>query len=59
MSKKKAHFYDLQLLSNSRPYVTISFFDHKERRMMSSVDVVLNLDYFPEDRDISAFLISR
>lgn len=59
MSKKKAHFYDLQLLSNNRPYVTISFFDHKERRMMSSVDVVLNLDYFPEDRDIAAFLISR
>jgi hypothetical protein len=59
MSKKKAHFYDLQLLSNSRPYVTISFFDHKERRMMSSVDVVLNLDYFPDDRDIAAFLISR
>lgn len=58
MSKKKAQFYNLELLSRNRPYATINFFDHKERRMLSSVDVVLNLDYYDED-SIWSFVTSR
>lgn len=58
MSKKKAQFYNLTLLANNRPYVSITFFDHKERRMLSSVDVVLNLDYH-DDKTIGAFVTSR
>lgn len=34
------------------------FFDRKERRMMSSVDVVLNLDYLDDDL-ILGYVISR
>jgi hypothetical protein len=58
MSKKKAQFYNLSLLSHNRPYVNITFFDHKERRMLSSVDVVLNLEYH-DDETIATFVTSR
>lgn len=58
MSKKKALFYNLDLLANNRPYVSITFFDHKGRRMLSSVDVVLNLEYH-DDATISSFVTSR
>jgi hypothetical protein len=58
MSKKKAQFYNLTLLANNRPYASITFFDHKERRMLSSVDVVLNLEYFDETT-IGSFVTSR
>lgn len=58
MSKKKAQFYSLSLLSRNRPYATIDFYDRKERRMLSSVDVVINLEYHDDD-DVSAFLLSR
>lgn len=58
MSKKKACFYLLTPLAKNRPYANIVFYDHKERRMLSSVDVVLNLDYHDEN-DVSAFVASR
>ena len=46
MSKKKATDYQLRYIHNSRPYVAIDFIDKKGRTMMSSVDVLLNSDYF-------------
>jgi hypothetical protein len=58
MSKKKAQFYTLTLLAANRPYATMDFYDHKERKMLSSVDVVLNLVYH-DDAAISAFVASR
>jgi hypothetical protein len=58
MSKKKAEFYTLAQLSASKPYVTMHFYDHRERRMLSSVDLVLNLEYF-DDGDIARFVSSR
>ncbi len=58
MSRKKACFYTLDLLANNRPYATMHFYDHKERRMLSSVDVVLNLEYHDES-SIAGFITSR
>jgi hypothetical protein len=58
MSKKKACFYTIHQLAANRPYVTIEFYDHKERRMLSSVDVVLNLEYH-DDHQIGSFVTSR
>ena len=59
MSKKKAHFYTLDPLPGTRQnLVTMNFFDRKERKMMSSVDVVLNLDYLDDDV-IRGYIISR
>jgi hypothetical protein len=59
MSKKKAHFYTLDPLPGTKQNLaTMHFFDHRERRMMSSVDVVLNLDYLDEDV-IRGYVISR
>lgn len=48
MSKKKAHFYTLTPLTRNSFYACIDFYDGKERKMRSSVDVVLNLDYHDE-----------
>ena len=58
MSKKKALFYTLTLLADNRPYVSIDFYDKKKRKMLSSVDVVLNLDYH-DDEAIAGFVGSR
>jgi hypothetical protein len=58
MSKKKALFYNLTLLSINRPYASIDFFDKRERKLMSSVDVVLNLEYFGESA-IAGFISTR
>lgn len=58
MSKKKALFYTLTPLSTNRPYATIDFYDGKERKMRSSVDVVLNLEYH-DDYAIASFVRSR
>jgi hypothetical protein len=59
MSKKKAHFYSLEPLpATKQNLATMHFFDRKERRMMSSVDVVLNLDYLDDDL-ILGYVISR
>lgn len=58
MSKKKALFYTLTQLAANRPYVTIDFYDNKERKMRSSVDVVLNLEYH-DDYAIASFVHSR
>jgi hypothetical protein len=58
MSKKKACFYTLTELAANRPYATIEFYDHKERRMLSSVDVVLNMAYH-DASSIAQFVASR
>lgn len=59
MSKKKAHFYTLEPLPGAKQNLaTMHFFDRKERRMMSSVDVILNLDYL-DDSLILGYIISR
>jgi hypothetical protein len=58
MSKKKAQFYSVSSLSKNRPYVTVDFYDRKERKMLSSVDVVLNLEYHDES-DMQRFLGTR
>jgi hypothetical protein len=58
MSKKKALFYGLTLLASNRPYASIDFFDKRERKLMSSVDVVLNLEYFDEAA-IAGFISTR
>lgn len=52
MSKKKAETFDLSYIIPGRPYVNIHFIDRKGKRMRSSVDVVLNSEYFTgEDGD--------
>ena len=51
MSKKKAVDYELAYLRPTRPYVSIEFFDKKGRKMMSSVDVVLNSMYLTDGAD--------
>ena len=51
MSKKKAVDYELQYVHRNRPYVTINFLDKKGRKMMSSVDVVLNSLYLTDGAD--------
>ena len=57
MSKKKAVNYELSYLHKNRPYVVMDFIDKKGRKMMSSVDVLLNSGYFTdgaEDWDYTA-----
>ena len=46
MSKKRAVDYELKYIHPSRPYISIDFIDKKGRKMMSSVDVLLNSAYF-------------
>lgn len=58
MSKKKAQFYTLAALAANRPYATIDFYDHRERRLFSSVDVVLNMEYH-DAASIAAFVATR
>ena len=49
MSKKKAETFDLSYVLPNRPYVNIHFIDKKGKRMRSSVDVVLNSEYFLQE----------
>ena len=49
MSKKKAVDYQLSYLHPTRPYVRIDFIDKKGRKMMSSVDVLLNSMYLADE----------
>ena len=49
MSKKRAIDYELSYVHPSRPYVQIAFIDKKGRKMMSSVDVVLNSMYLSDE----------
>ena len=51
MSKKRAVDYELRYLHRNRPYVTIDFIDKKGRKMMSSVDVLLNSGYFTDGNE--------
>ncbi len=51
MSKKRAVDYELKYLHKNRPYVCIDFIDKKGRKMMSSVDVLLNSGYFTDGEE--------
>jgi len=66
MSKKKAVECSVYYLHWNNPnYVCIDFIDKKGRKMMSSVDVVLNMNYITDgnnqvDEDtLRKFVISR
>ncbi len=65
MSKKRAVDYELSYVHPSKPYVTIDFIDKKGRKMMSSVDVVLNSMYLSDGegdwdyRKLSGFVRTR
>ena len=60
MSKKRAVNFDLSYVHfRSRPeYVKVEFIDKKGRTMMSSVDVLINLEYFDEN-DLKGFVRAR
>ena len=60
MSKKRAVNFDLSYVHfRSRPeYVKVDFIDKKDRTMMSSVDVLINLEYFDEN-DLKGFVRAR
>ena len=60
MSKKRATNFDLSYVHyRSRPeYVKVDFIDKKGRTMMSSVDVLINLEYFDEN-DLRGFVRAR
>ncbi len=60
MSKKKAVSYDLSYVHYlSRPqYIKVDFIDKKGKSMMSSVDVLINLEYFNET-DLDGFVKAR
>ena len=52
MSKKKAVDYELSYVGPAnKNYVQIDFLDKKGRKMMSSVDVVLNTMYLNDGAD--------
>lgn len=52
MSKKRAVDYRLSYVGPTRKgYVQIDFLDKKQRKMMSSVDVVLNSSYLTDGAD--------
>jgi len=52
MSKKKAIDYELSFVGPAnKGYVQIDFLDKKGRKMMSSVDVVLNSMYLTDGGD--------
>jgi len=61
MSKKKAVECSVYYLHWNNPnYVCIDFIDKKGRKMMSSVDVVLNMNYLTnEDNQIDEGLLRK
>jgi hypothetical protein len=60
MSKKKAVNYDLAYTHyRSNPnYINVDFIDKKGRTMMSSVSLLINLEYFQES-DLDGFVRAR
>ena len=60
MSKKRALNYDLTYVHyRSRPeYVNLDFLDKKGRTLMSSVAMMVNLEYFDEN-DLDGFVKAR
>ncbi len=60
MSKKRATSFLLSYAHyNSHPeYAKVDFLDKKGRTMMSSVDVLINLEYFDEG-DLNGFVRAR
>jgi len=66
MSKKKAVECNVYYLHWNNPnYVSIDFIDKKGRKMMSSVDVALNVNYLMDcnneisEESLRKFVISR
>tara|TARA_R110001592_G_scaffold108250_3_gene302764 strand:+ start:1054 stop:1233 length:180 start_codon:yes stop_codon:yes gene_type:complete len=50
MSKKRAIDFDLTYVHINKPhYLNVGFLDKKGRVMMSSVDIVINTEYFDEE----------
>ncbi len=60
MSKKRAVGYDLTYTHfRSHPeYINLDFIDKKGRKLMSSVTILLNLEYFGED-EVKGFVKAR
>ena len=60
MSKKRAVGYELTYVHyRSHPeYVNLDFVDKKSRRLMSSVAMLVNLEYFDEN-DLDGFVRAR
>ena len=60
MSKKRAVGYDLTYVhERSRPeYANLNFLDKRGRKLMSSVSVLVNLEYFDES-EIEGFVKAR
>lgn len=50
MSKKRAVDFNLAYVHPNKPhYLSVGFLDKKGRTMMSSVDIVINTEYFDEE----------
>ncbi len=60
MSKKKAIKYDLSYThyKSNQNYINVDFIDKKGRTMMSSVSLLLNMEYFSED-ELKGFVRAR
>ena len=60
MSKKRAVAYDLAYTHyrSSPNYINVDFIDKKGRKMMSSVSLLLNYEYFSDD-DLAGFVKAR
>ena len=60
MSKKRAVSYDLAYTHyRSNPsYINVDFIDKKGRKMMSSVSLLINYEYFT-DEELDGFVKAR
>jgi hypothetical protein len=60
MSKKKALDYDINYVhQKSRPeYASLDFLDKKGRKMRSSVDVLINLEYIGYE-ELRGYVLAR
>ena len=60
MSKKKAISYDLAYThyKSNQNYINVDFIDKKGRKMMSSVSLLLNMEYFSEE-ELAGFVRAR
>jgi hypothetical protein len=60
MSKKKAVKYDLSYThyKSNQNYINVDFVDKKGRTMMSSVSLLLNMEYFNEE-ELDGFVRAR
>ncbi len=60
MSKKKAVNYDIAYThyKSNQSYINVDFIDKKGRKMMSSVSLLLNMEYFSEE-ELNGFVRAR